>query len=192
MELEKLFLKKEELPILHESCFHIPIHPKLLDENLKIDDEIAKRIFPEVANEWYEELKEYVKKENSSNREQIQEVYLNEKPTITKEFNRQYLMGYWEDEIQCADNGFVTNFSINRNAGGSLDFDKDNINCETAIPGYYIKFLKEKAKEFEFENFGTHSSCLIYASHNIDHFPGALFLRNWAIKYMNEVFKQIF
>ena len=32
----------------------------------------------------------------------------------------------------------------------------------------------------------------VYAQHNIDHYPGALFLRNWAILYMNEVFKQVF
>jgi len=38
MNLEQLFLKKEELPILYKTCFEIPIHPKLLDENLRIDE----------------------------------------------------------------------------------------------------------------------------------------------------------
>ena len=195
MELEKLFLTKQELPILHETCFHIPIHPKLLDDNISINSNIAKDIFPQVAEEWYEDLKKYFELEKGNfehwKREQIENVYLKEKPKITKEFNRQLLRGYWEDNVWTRENGFVSGFSINRNAGGSLYFHKDDINCETAIPGYYIKFSKEKAKEFETEKFGNHSRAFVYASHNIDHFPGALFLRNWAIKYMNEVFKEI-
>ena len=32
----------------------------------------------------------------------------------------------------------------------------------------------------------------VYAQHNVDSYPGALFLRNWAILYMNEVFKELF
>ena len=170
MRLEKLFLKKEELLILHETCFQIPIHPKLLDVNIKINKDIAKEIFPMVAEEWYKDLKKYVETKNPENKKQIQKVYLDEKPIITKELNSQCLMGYWEDNIQTADNGFVTCFSINRNAGGSLYFNKDDMNCETAIPGYYINFSKEKSKEFESENFGNHSSCRVYAQHNIDHY----------------------
>jgi hypothetical protein len=57
MKLERLFLKKEELPILYRTFFQIPIHPKLLNENIKIDKTIAERILPDVVNEWYEDLK---------------------------------------------------------------------------------------------------------------------------------------
>jgi len=46
MNIEQLFLKKEELPILNETCFQIPIHPKLLDSSLNIDKLIAQKIFP--------------------------------------------------------------------------------------------------------------------------------------------------
>jgi hypothetical protein len=64
MELEELFLKKEELPILYKTCFQIPIHPKLLDPSLNINTPIANRIFPEVAEEWYEDLKKIIQKIN--------------------------------------------------------------------------------------------------------------------------------
>ena len=61
MELEKLFLKKEELPILNGNFFQIPIHPKLLTNEVKIDETIANKVFPKAAQEWYGDLKKYVK-----------------------------------------------------------------------------------------------------------------------------------
>jgi hypothetical protein len=45
MKLKDLLLKKEELPISNETCFMIPIYTKLLDENIKINENIAKDIF---------------------------------------------------------------------------------------------------------------------------------------------------
>ena len=53
---------------------------------------------------------------------------------------------------------------------------------------YINYFSDKKAKEFEIRK----NTAFVYAHHNIDAYPGALFLRNWAIRYMNEVFKQIF
>jgi hypothetical protein len=188
MKLEELFLKKEELPILYETCFQVPIHPRLLRNNIKINETIAQRIFLDVAKEWYNDLKKYVETENPENKEWINEVFLKEEPKITKMPNRQFF-NYWEDYIQTNENGLVTCFSISRNAGGSLYFDKDEMNCES-FGKLYIKFSEEKIKEFRFEEKFNKSFC--YAGTNIDSYPGALFLRNWAIKYMNEVFKQVF
>ncbi len=193
MELEKLFLTKEELPILYENCFQIPIHPRLLDENININKNIAKNIFPKVAEDWYNDLKEHVKTEkDKEKRRWIKEVFLKEEPKITKEFNDQIVNGFWKDDFWTMDNGFVTGFSISRNAGGSLYFNKDDFNCETLIPGIYIKFSESKVKEFECEKIKEYSQVFTYAPHNIDYYPGALFLRNWAIRYMNEVFKEVF
>jgi len=87
---------------------------------------------------------------------------------------------------------FVNNFSISRNAGGSLYFWEDDINCEGIIPNSYIRFSKDKAKEFACKDIKDYNLAFIYAQHNVDSFPGALFLRNWAIEYMNQVFKEIF
>lgn len=188
MELEKLFLKKEEIPILYKSCFQIPIHPELLNKNLRIDNKVAQRIFPEVAQDWHEDLKKYIPV-NQEEKEWINQVYLKEKPKITTEFNNQFLNGFWTDYVQTADNGLVTCFSINRNAGGSLYFQEDDINCES-FGITYIKFSDEKKSEFQFDK--KLGRMYVYAHHNVDSYPGALFLRNWAIKYMNKVFKQIY
>ncbi|MBI2056821.1 hypothetical protein HYT91_01050 [Candidatus Pacearchaeota archaeon] len=87
MELEKLFLTKQELPILYKNCFQIPIHPKLLDENVKIDNLIAQRLFPKVAEEWYKDLKNY-SPETNQEKEWIKKVFLKNKPKITKHFDK--------------------------------------------------------------------------------------------------------
>lgn len=162
MKLNDLLLKKEELPILHETCFQIPIHPKLLDENISINPNIAKNIFPKVAEEW------------------------------TKEIGKNKTPNY-DNLIQFSNNGFVTGFQISRDFGGNIYFDKEDSLCKNGIPNRYILFSKEKAKKFEYENLaGRISMVYNYANGNINDYPGALFLRNWAIKYMNEVFKEIF
>lgn len=186
MKLEELFLKKEELPIFYENCFQIPIHPRLLDQNIEIDESIARRIFPEVAEEWYEDLKKY-SPEDAQRKEWINRVFIKEKPKITRVYNHQILNEFWQDDVNFMDNGLVQCFSINRNAGGSIYFNKDEYNCQS-FGELYIKFSEDKKKEFKFEE----NKIYVYSSHNIDHYPGALFLRNWAIKYMNEVFKQVF
>jgi hypothetical protein len=188
MKLEELFLKKEELPILHKTCFQIPIHPKLLSEDLRNYESLAKDIFPYIADDWYSDLKKYVANDKDG-KKWIDEVYLDKKPEIKSELHRQFVNDVWEDLIQTADNGLVTCFSINRNAGGSLYFNEEEFNCQS-FGKVYIKFSEEKWKEFQFED--EFNKLHVYAPHNIDSYPGALFLRNWAIKYMNEVFKEIF
>ena len=185
MAINKLVLTKEELPILHNNCFQIPIHPKLLDPALNLNPEIAKDIFPEVAEEWRSDLKAYLPFEKDlNNRKWYEDVFLKEEK-IKIRYGRQYL-GIWEDDIQTLDNGFVWGFSISRNAGGSLYFNEDELNCQ-AFGDIYIKFSEDKKKEFENKN----KRIWTYAPHNIDKFPGALFLRNWAMMYMNEVLKEI-
>jgi hypothetical protein len=184
MKLEDLFLTKKELPILYENCFQIPIHPKLLNPNIRIDETIAQRIFPQIAEDWYEELKRY-SPEDKQKKEWIDNVFLKEKPNIEKMYNHQ-IFNFWQDDVNFMDNGFVQCFSISRNAGGSLYFNEDEFNCQS-FGSLYIKFSEDKKREFQFDE----KKIYVYSPHNIDHYPGALFLRNWAIGYMNEVFKEI-
>lgn len=186
MELEQLFLKKEELPILYKTCFQIPIHPKLLENTTQIDKLIAQKIFSEVAEDWYEDLKKY-NSEDKQEKEWIDKVFLKEKPVIEKHYNHQ-IFNFWKDEVNFADNNLVTCFSINRNAGGSIYFYEEDFNCRS-IGSAYIHFSDEKYQEFKPKD---EDNLFVYSSHNIDNYPGALFLRNWAIKYMNEIFKRIF
>jgi hypothetical protein len=187
MEISQLLLTKEELPILHDSCFQIPIHPKLLDLNIKINPSIAKNIFARVAEEWRNDLIKHIPQEKDlGKKEWYENVFLKGHREITKRDYSQFF-GTWKDEIQLADNGFVEGFSISRNGGGSLYFNKDDDLCQS-FGKPYIKFSEEKAKEFEFED----NKFFVYSPHNIDYYPGALFLRNWAINYMNEVLQEFF
>jgi hypothetical protein len=179
MKLEKLFLRKEELPILNGSAFQIPIHPKLLDPTLKINEDIAENLFSKVKKGWHDDLKRYINTlEESEEKDRFTKFFLNSPPP------------YWALEVNTAENGLAIFLRINRNFGGTLSFGDDSINCRTTVPGEYIKFSKEKAKEFQIQKEKRWAH--IYSAHNIDDYPAALFLRNWAILYMNEVFKKIF
>ncbi len=194
MELEKLFLKKEELPILNEICFWIPIHPMLLSEDVSINPKLAKEIFPQAVDDWYNDLTDSVETGDIEEwqKDQIKQVYLRGKPQIINNSGRQEILGFWEDRVKVEENGFASGLSISRDAGGSLYFNANDKDCKTLIPSRYVKFSAEKTREFESEKVREYSRGFAYGTHNIDYYPGALFLRNWAILYMNEVFKDLF
>lgn len=195
-----LALTKEEIPIMGNTFFQVPIHHKLLDSRLNIDRTIAKKVFSNVAEGWYNDLKKYTsqKKLSKEDNEWINRVFLKEKPIIQEEYGRQVIKTLnWEDTAIVGDNGFVTSFCIDRNYGGSLYFLKER-GCEAPISlenpdSSYIKFSPDKAKEFGCRTLGEEGEkfvmVYVYGQHNVDHYPGALFLRNWAISYMNEALK---
>ena len=122
--------------------------------------------------------------------------YAKEKPKIKKEFGHQSILrGAWIDDIVLDSNGFAWGLSINRDAGGSLYFNKEDFSCKeflfNDLKNAYIKFSEEKAKHFAVENRAEGAVVHTYAHHNIDHYPGALFLRNWAILYINSAMEHI-
>lgn len=193
MKLEELFLKKEEIPVSNTGYFQVPIHPKLLSNEIRINEYTARNIFPDVVEEWYDDLNCYVESEKSINGNWIKEFFLKQEPVLKKQYGRQRIANLnWRDDFSTLDNGFARVFSISRNSGGTLYFNKNDSSCESLILNSFVKISDEKAKEFEFEKSGGNTIGLVYGSHNIDNYPGALFLRNWAIKYMNEVFKEVF
>ena len=206
MKLEELRLKKEELPILNENCFKVPIHPihpRLLDPHIILPDDLASRIFPETTTEWFKDLKEYRENADLDNqtREWYDEVWLKEEPVITREGTLQVIRpGHWKDEYITHENGFARCLSISRDFGGSFYFPgTSELECSEMLPesgeSRYIRFSSQKAKEFSFEEIpfedGKYLKIHVYGHHNIDHYPGALFLRNWAINYMNKAFEFI-
>ncbi|MEK6833339.1 MAG: hypothetical protein AABY32_04790 [Nanoarchaeota archaeon] len=179
MKLEELFLKKEELPIignLHKIFFQVPIHPKLLDNSLNIDRGIAQRLFPQVVEKWYEELKNYI----PSDREEM--VWINNL------FSERDLIDNRRSKVLFMNNGLVKTFSIDNNKGGALHFDKQVLNYKSYALTY-IRFTEEKYKEFASEKDGD--NIFVYSQENINTHSKALFLRNWPMAYMNEVLKQV-
>ena len=194
MDLDDLLLTKEEVPILHKTCFRIPILKRLLSENLEIHPGIAKAMFFKVAHEFQDELREYWSKlEERDEKNWIGEVFLSKKMVVKSQgYNQEVQPLIWRDETILSENGLVGSFSISRNAGGTLYFNTQDMNCSSGLhPDHrdsYINFSAEKAREFG-EGKEKYIKIFHYAQHNIDHLPGALFLRNWALEYMNEVFR---
>ena len=186
---------KEEIPILYENLFVMPIHKKLLEPQTQLNPNLAKRVFKKSAEEWYGDLKEYAKTlEDKTKREWINRVFL-KKPLIEERcrFQRIKHLG-WEDDTLNSNNGFVFSLYISRNGGGGLYFNKSDLNCETTIklnsPNMCLKFSEEKLLEFGVED-DQHARLFIYGMHNVNSYPAALFLRNWAINYLNEAMKEI-
>lgn len=194
-------LTKEEVPILHDNIFQIPIHPELL--KVTLPPKLATRIFPETTEEWFEGLKEYRRTADldKSTEEWYDRVWLKEKPRVEREGTHQVIKpGNWRDDYFNEENGFARCLSIDRNSGGSLYFSKTALECQRLLSpkgglNEYIRFSPEKTKEFGFkeENYGDETliRVYIYEQRNADRYPEALFLRDWAIKYMNEAFKYI-
>lgn len=204
MRIEELMIKKEEIPILYEHCFQVPIHPRLLDANIKMSKVIAKKVFPKAAKEWYAELTEYSENlEENNTRKWIEEVFLKKKPKIKREYEYQVLDALdWKDQVFTNENGFADSLSISRNAGGTLYFNKNDFNCKAfakfGASAGYIRFSKDKCLEFGIEDkyirLGNGLEGVkvnVYSMHNVDYYPGALFLRNWVILYLNKAMKQV-
>jgi hypothetical protein len=86
-------------------------------------------------------------------------------------------------------NGLVQSFSLDNKGGGTLYFAGDKLNCKSYALTY-INFSEEKCKEFSTDKKGA--EIFVYSHKDINESYKALFLRDWAIKYMNEVFRQVF
>src|SRR3989344_485117 len=130
MELEQLLLRKEELPILRGTAFHVPIHPALLRNGVQIDD-IGWRVFEQAAQEWFDDLSTYCESPNVENREWIAKTFLRERPVVTKingvpTIKYRGLRAY----VVCDLRGFVKAFAPGGATGGSLHFDADDSTCQ--------------------------------------------------------------
>ena len=185
MKLEDLLIKREEIPIFNDRCFIVPIHPKLLEPSTNLNPDIASNLFPEAAQQWYGDLQEYYRTlEAGQNKQWIQEVFLKQ-PQIGERYGRQYLVNLlgWEELVQTDNRGFATCLSVSRNAGGSLYLPSSE--GPDWFGPRHVRFSQEKMKEYTTEQYKDIGIGRCYNHHNIDYYPGALFLRNWAILYLN-------
>jgi hypothetical protein len=198
MELEAILLKKEEIEIFEKTGFYVPIHPSLLDKSAKIDPALAKKVFPQAASEWYQDLKQAVEGiQDAQESKWIRETFLKEEPRIevaypnTPYAEQRLASVQWKDNMITDENGFARSLEINRNYGGTLYLSPNPMYISTP----FIRFSREKFSEYSYgapTSVATdHGHAHVYLQHNVDHFPGALFLRNWAIIYLNGALKQI-
>lgn len=194
MRFDDVLLKKEEIPIARNGYFMAPIHPTLLVN--KIDRQIAHDVFPAAAQEWYVDLQEFVKTPGDQDlKAWIKSCHLKKKISVKdKGYEKIVEPILYRDNVITNEMGFATGLSISRNHGGSLYMNPDG-HLELIHQGV-CKFSEEKFREYNSrasghrpETFCAHAH--VYSQHNVDDYPGGLFLRNWAILYLNEALRSL-
>ncbi|MEK6938712.1 MAG: hypothetical protein AABX04_06730 [Nanoarchaeota archaeon] len=189
MKLEELLLKKEELPILGEaSRFVVPIHPALLQ--VKLDPDLCHRVFPQVAQEWYIELSAYAETvEDPEIKKWYREYFLAQEPIIEMRTGRQTIKHlWWQDLHQIRENGFAEGLGITRDQGMLLLNEEPQY-----VPRGLVNFVPDKFAAYTTEKMQRVQGmrAFIYERQNITTYPAALFMRNWAMMYLNEVMKSV-
>lgn len=194
-----LELLKEEIPIWgrDNTGFYLPIPPKLLHQDTRLNHRLANDVFPKVAQEWHEDLRQFmnVRELDGQTREFYGRFLKDRPPEIIVEAGKQTLssvMG-WRDEVTTDERGFAYGLSISRNGGGTLYYNPTMGDSESVIPldgkpNRFFRISREKALQLALDDRGR---IKVYAPHNIDHYPGALFLRNWGIAYVNAAMKSL-
>ena len=194
-------LTKDEIRIFGPSNtgFYVPIHPTLLERSRSFDRTLANRVFPQAAGEWYEDLQVLLANTPALEpdlREFCNELLRYGKPRVLAVDGRQELEHIgWEDRVRMDRRGFATTFALSPSTN-SLYFNEEDRNCKVALSltgGSETRFnlSREKVKSLACEEHGDFAIVATYAKHNVDTFPGALFLRNWAMAYVNAAMESV-
>ena len=195
MKLEEILLTKEEIPILHKTCFQVPVSSALLLPNASFDPTLAHQMFPVAFKEWLEDLKNYtLTLEDPSEKKWISDAFLSKPFKIKQEYGKQVLLPlYWDDQVYTTPTGFPRVLSISRDGGGSLILSDEPEGVIVDSP--FIRFSEEKLAHYgnnfpEIVSEEGYALMHLYHHHNVDYYPGALFLRNWAILTVNACLTQ--
>lgn len=194
-------LTKNEIRINKYGGFYIPIHPILLNPSSSFDRDLARKTFTKIPSEWHDDLNTYLESpegRKDENREFYAREFLGrKKPTVIEELREQRLdTPPWRDNVFTDKRGFATSLMISRNSGGSLYYSQGDSCCEKGIElegedNIFFKLSKEKISQLIHGRFENYGELRVYAHHNVDFFPGALFLRNWALAYVNAAIASI-
>jgi hypothetical protein len=194
-------LTKEEIRITKFGGFYVPIHPRLFDPNLRFDPELGSKTFREIPSSWHDELRVYLDGLNKEdeNLEFFRREFLKKrKPKVIEEYGEQRLdtIPSWSDRVHTDERGFATSLMINRNGGGSLYYTSGDRCCEKGVTlagedNIFFNLSASKIEQLVHERHGEFGEIRVYAQHNIDYYPGALFLRNWALAYVNAAMASI-
>ena len=203
MNLNDLLLKKEELPIVtsdyHKTfSFRLPVHPALLRSDISRDPDLPNTVFRQAAQEWYSDLTAILSLvPDEEVRRWYQDVFLKNKPQFETRYGQLRLKKpLWECLSFPPETGFCTVLSISRNSGGSLippeeQFLPVRLVCFT--PDKFSAYASQQTEQPITDSKGNIRGVRGYAygHHNIDYYPGALFLRNWGILYLNAALKSL-
>ena len=197
--LENILIEKTEIPIKYNTCFYVPIHPRLILPETRLDPTLAHQIFPQVVVEWYEEMTTLAELErDSETKKRYQSIPLKNKPVIDNGKLVNFAV-QWKNNVKTTKEGFAKLLSLG-GISGLLYFYPQHSNtyqgCVEGLSPHKIRFTPEKFCEYSlpdlFQGDGVPGrDFYVYQQHNIEDLPTALFLRNWAIMYLNEALKSI-
>ncbi len=187
-------LTKDEIRIFgpNHTGFYVPIHPTLLEQSRSFDRTLANRVFPQAAGEWYEDLQTFLANTPTLEpdlREYCKELLRYGKPRVLAVDGRQELEHIgWEDRVRTDERGFATTLALSPSTNG-LYFSEDS-HCRVALslrggPETRFNLSREKVQSLAGEEHGDFAIVATYGKHNVNTLPGALFLRNWAMAYVN-------
>lgn len=229
MELEELFLSRDEIPIGEDNpgSFIVPVHKEIykLPNKIKNDTKIAWNVYPRVKEMFYEDMNNYLNLLDDEDREYMEKIYM--KP---KEFR------YDSNFFPFPQNKEFTSYGAmcpqNRNIiavfhiDAHVDIGPERVRLmptnlvgekfkEYCIEGTFRHNTSEVPKqlrkdiEYVIENdriiidkgkpwvkiFDTsggklndyHGEAICYTTHNVEIYPDAFLLRDWAICYLNKL-----
>ena len=174
MKLDELLLKKEELLIRDFGGMTlfvtVPIHPLLLNDDIKINKDLAFDVFPKAMDEYKIELE------------------ISMKPESFKDTTN----------ISYLSNGFANRLFIDSRRGLFLPKSASPREPLLIYPSKFINLPKEKAyayccdKKHYQETKGKSIRGFIYEQQGIDREDIAILLKSWAMFYINEALKEVF
>ena len=164
MKLQKLLLKKEEIPIQDtgRSWLFVPVHPRLMSDEVHIDKKLASKVLP-IALDKFMRLPE-VKNDDYS---------------CLKKARSEGSVFF--------ENGLSATLTIA--TGSGLYFTRDH----QFLPRL-VRFNKGKMEEYSvnyYDNKNNAGRGFAYYSKDVG-MPVLKLYREWAVLYLNEALKQVF
>ncbi|MBU3904953.1 MAG: hypothetical protein KJ906_02290 [Nanoarchaeota archaeon] len=210
MKLEDILLKRGEVPVVGNHVF-VPIHPKLFDQSLEINKNLAQEVFPEAAQEWYNDMEEHVKTTDDKQTKFLFSLVSKSKKPLIKKIDGKYAVIRPEYQIESKTEGMLTNGLVKSFvpwggghgslglAGMSDDGPEPGIDIESTarIGPRNTRFSEEKFKEYCFipkdkiNDYSHGTAAYAYTQHNVDIYFQASFLECWVRNYLNEVMKRV-
>ena len=171
----------------------VPIYPALLREDIQLDSQIAHRVFAQVAQEYLLDLEKYTETMQDEKKKEYYQQMLRRDATVVPDKNGEQTFRGWQDLVRTSDTGFATVLAQSGSCGGSLYYNKNESECgKKFICSPLVMFSEEKFRAYSIRRNDISGAIVhAYGYHNIDTFLQALFLRNWAILYLNSALREL-
>lgn len=192
MEIDDILLKSREIYIgdgQEKPRLVVPIHPSLLRKDIKIDERLGYETLSRAIKPWRKDVNKYHKiiKDTTSKKS----INIGGVESVHDDVWIIKPEDIYIDRFGFMDNGLVRTFQLGDE--NALYLDQNNtisIHQDEAV------FKAEKLYEYSCKKdddiLGSgFATCYAYQVHNLGNYRAALFLKNWAVIYLNTALKQI-